>query len=85
MTDTECKLTALHRSVALRLEDICDTYLQLTKKEALRRAALNQLPFPTFRISSSQKAPVLVSIKDLADHLDTVQVTAKKEWDNSQL
>jgi hypothetical protein len=82
---TEMQLLALFRQPTVRLEDISDHYLHLSPPVARQRAALNQLPFPTFRLTDSQKAPVMVKISDLAAHIDAKRDTAQAEWEHSQV
>ena len=84
MTPTELKLTAIHQGPVVRLADVCEKYLHLTYPEAQRRAALNQLPFPTFRLGT-RKAPLMVNISDLARVLDEAAAEAAREWERSQV
>ena len=53
--------------------------------EAAKLAAVNDLPFPTFRLRDSRKAPLMVTVSDLAKHIDSSSECAKKEWDYSQV
>lgn len=85
MTPTEIQLFVKYREPAVRLDDICDHYLGMTPAVARRRAALNTLPFPTFRASDSAKSPLLVRVGDLAAHLDARHEAAAEEWKVSQL
>lgn len=63
----------------VELERVCTKYLGLKFSEAKRRATLNDLPVPAFRCGS-QKAPWLVSLADLAGHLDARLVVARADW-----
>lgn len=85
MTPTELQLLALHRAPTVCLDDISETYLSLSPERARRAAALNQLPFPTFRLTDSQKAPVMVKLSDLAAHIDGAHRCAKDSWEHSQV
>lgn len=85
MTTTELQLLALHKAPAVRLDAICDHYLNMSPAVAGKRAALNTLPFPTFRINDSLKAPVMVKVTDLAKHIDAKHESAEKEWEASQV
>ena len=85
LSPTELKLLLLHRSPAIRLDEICERYLQMGRATALRQAGLNRLPFPTFRLAESQKAPVMVAVADLASHIDLIHNLAKVEWERSQI
>lgn len=84
-SDTHLQLLALHRAPAVRLEAICEHYLNLSPMVARQRAALNMLPFPTFRMNDSGKAPIMVKIADLAKHIDQQHQTAVEGWEASQL
>jgi hypothetical protein len=81
---TEHRLMAVHRATALRLDDISMAYLGLSPQVARQRAALNDLPFPTFRLSESVKAPILVHVTDLATHIDVQHEKATESWQHSQ-
>jgi len=85
MTPTEFKLTAVYKGPTVPLSDICKPYLNLSYAEARRRAALNQLPFPTFRLGNTSKAPVVVSVRTLAEHIDAREASAQAEWRKSQV
>ena len=85
MTNTELHLLALHRTPAVPLDDICDTYLSMAADSARRHAALNTLPFPTFRLSSSIKAPIMVKLSDLAKLIDRQHQCAQAAWETSQV
>lgn len=86
MNDVEFKLWAAFRGApAVRLEDICDQYLGLSWAVARNQAALNLLPFPTFRLGGSQKAPLMVQVKDLARHIEEAHQCAKASWEKSQV
>ena len=61
------------------LSEICDTFLNLSDQESKRRASLQLLPFPVHRLGS-QKSPWLVSITDLAAHIDEQKAAAKDDW-----
>ena len=85
MTRTLTLLAAIHQGPVARLEDICERYLQVGYPEARRRAVLNALPFPAFRLTESQKSPLVVRIEDLAAHIDRQAEAASKDWANSQV
>ena len=59
------------------LESICADYLGMDYKTALRLASTQQLPVPVFK-AGSQKSPWLVSLHDLAEHIDKRREEAKK-------
>lgn len=84
MTPTEITLLALHKRVAVQVEEISEHYLGLSPLVARQRAAMNRLPFPTFRVTESAKSPLLVNVSDLAKHIDQQYEVAQKEWKKSQ-
>ena len=85
MTPTEIKLTATYGGPVVRLEAICGPYLQLSYKDASKQAALNQLPFPAYRLRDSRRAPLLVDVSSLAAYLDEASRCAKQSWQASQV
>lgn len=84
-SNSEALLASAHGGPAIPLTDVCEKYFGLTYYEAVRRAALNQLGLPTFRLRDSQKAPVMVRAKELADYLDRTADRAAEQWQKSQL
>ncbi|VVT49501.1 hypothetical protein UYSO10_2853 [Kosakonia radicincitans] len=44
-------------------------YVGMKSATADKKAALGQLPIPTFRAGESQKAPRMIHIQDLADYI----------------
>ena len=84
MTQTELTLLAIHRAPAVPLADICERYFNIKPKVADRRARLNQLPVPAWRLGT-QKSPFMVHVKDLAERIDTARESAAESWKKSQL
>jgi len=85
MTHTELLLSAVFKGPVVPLQEICDRYLGMSWHTARTEAALNRLPFPTFRVAQSQKAPLMVRVSDLASHLDKQAECAKQAWEHSQV
>lgn len=83
--NTAFALLARFESPTVKLEDICDEFFGMGKEKAYQRAALNELPVPTFRTSESQKAPRMVHVDDLAKLLDEQRAAARIEWEQSQI
>lgn len=84
MTKTEIMLLAVHKAPVVRLEDVCEKYFGVQYDTARARAALNQLPVPTWRLIDSQKAPLMVRLSDLATYIDTTAEAARESHDNSR-
>jgi len=85
MTPTEIMLLAVYRSPTVELARICDQYLGLNAENANKRAGLKLLPFPAFRVRDSQKAPYLVHVRDLAQHIDACRDAEEEARLHSQL
>lgn len=73
-------LMAEYNSPSVELTQVCEKYLKMSPKEACRRAAAQDLPFPVMRDSNSQKRPYLVSVEHLAQYLDGLKEQAEREW-----
>ena len=80
--NTAFLLLAEFNQADIPLESVATKYLGLDKREAYRRAAAAQLPFPAYR-AGSQKSPWLVNVNDLAEYLDKARAQARKDWQNS--
>ncbi|RLV60973.1 pyocin activator protein PrtN [Parashewanella curva] len=50
----------------VRLEEICDEYLGMSKAVATQHAKAGTLSIPVYRATDSNKAPWLVNLSDLA-------------------
>jgi hypothetical protein len=85
LTGTLLHLTTLHNGPVIPLKDVCDTYFGLSFQNAMKAAALNRLPVPTFRLTPSRKAPLLVLTAKLAEFIDRTADSAAREWQKSQL
>jgi len=82
-TRTLFLLMAEFGTPAIPLAEICERFFGLSLAEANRLAVLNKLPLPTFRIGASQKAPRMVHLEDLANHIDKQRQEAVKQWHRS--
>jgi hypothetical protein len=51
----------------------------------MKRAARNELPVPTFRLTSSRKAPLMVSADALGGWIDKQEAEARAAWERSQV
>ncbi|WP_225548171.1 pyocin activator PrtN family protein [Chromobacterium violaceum] len=78
-------LMAQYERAAVPLAEICKEYFGLSPAEAARRASMHQLAIPTFRLSDSQKSPLMVHVDDLALHIDETRAAARRLWENSQI
>ncbi|WP_310606737.1 pyocin activator PrtN family protein [Buttiauxella brennerae] len=70
-------LMAEFETVTPALSDICEKYLGMKPATAEKKALLGELSLPTFRVIDSQKAPRLVHLEDLAQHIDKARKEGK--------
>lgn len=63
-------LMAEFETASIPLSDVCEKYFGMKPATADKKAALGQLPIPTFRAGESQKAPRMIHIQDLADYIE---------------
>ncbi|MFO7189932.1 MAG: pyocin activator PrtN family protein [Pseudomonadota bacterium] len=72
-------------AACVELEKVSEKYFGLSPEEAKRRAARDpaRLPVPPFR-GGSQKAPWLISLADLAAHLDSQREAARRAWEQDR-
>ena len=78
-------LLSIYRSPAIPLADVCERFFSLSYEEAMRRAARNELPVPVFRLSNSQKAPMMVSAQALGEWIDKTESEARSLCLKSQI
>lgn len=65
-----CRNMAEYGSATVPLSQVCEKYFGLKPATAEKRAAMGEIPIPTFRAAESQKAPRMIHIQDLANHID---------------
>lgn len=82
---TALALMSIYGAPTVPLERICESYLGLSRQEAMRQAAAGELPLPVFRLLRSQKAPYLVSVEDLAKLIDEAREKADDTWKRCQI
>ncbi|KAB7896409.1 pyocin activator PrtN family protein [Rouxiella badensis] len=63
-------LMAEFETSTVPVSSVCEKYFGMNPATAERKAALYQLPIPTFRVGDSQKAPRMIHITDLAEFID---------------
>lgn len=63
------------------LDIVAQKYLGMGPAKAKERAALQQLPFPTYRGGTSRKSTRLVRAQDLAQFLDQQYQGARRDWE----
>jgi pyocin activator protein PrtN len=79
MTPTYFGLLAEFGEAEIPLQRVCEKYFGLSVSKAKRRACLQQLPIPSYRVGS-QKSPWLISAADLAKHIDQQRQLASEQW-----
>ena len=84
MNSTFFNLMAEFQAGEIRLVDCCEKYFSLSPAEAKRRAAFQKLPVPVYRATNSQKGEWLLSLQDLANHLDEQKDAARRHFNSMQ-
>ena len=79
MTPTYFSLLAEFGEAEIPLQRVCEKYFGLSVSKAKRRACLQQLPIPAYRVGS-QKSPWFISAADLAKHIDQQRQLANDQW-----
>lgn len=82
---TSLALMSIYKSPAIPLNEVCERYFSLSYEEALKKAARNELPVPTFRLTNSRKAPMMVSAESLGQWIDKNEAAAKDLWERSKV
>lgn len=82
---TSLALMSIYKSPTIPLNEVCERYFSLSYEEALKRAARNELPVPTFRLTNSRKAPMMVSAESLGQWIDKNEAAAKDLWERSKV
>lgn len=82
---TSLALMSIYKSPAIPLIEVCERYFSLSYEEALKKAARNELPVPTFRLANSRKAPLMVSAETLGQWIDKNEADARAQWERSQV
>ncbi len=78
-------LLARFERTEIPLEDISLEFLGITPRTARQRANAAMLPFPTFKVRDSEKAPHLVRAQDLSEYIDKRYAQAREEWESVNL
>lgn len=78
-------LMSIYKSPAIPLKDICEKFFNLSYAEALKKAARCELPVPTFKLTNSQKAPLMVSAEALGAWIDKQADEAAELWKRCQV
>ena len=85
MTKTEIQLLAIHKAPVVRLVDIAERYMTVGYENLRRKALLNALPFPAFKMEdNNEKASWVVRVEDLAKFLDERGTQGAEQWSGSQ-
>lgn len=82
---TSLALMSIFKTPTIPLADICERYFNLSYEEAMKKAARNELPVPTFRLTNSRKSPIMVSAEALGAWIDKTEAEARASWERSQV
>ena len=72
-------LLAEFQTSEIPLENVCEKYFGMSVQKAKQKASYQDLPLPVFKVGS-QKSRWLVSVKDLANLIDTRRDEAEEIW-----
>jgi hypothetical protein len=76
---------SLYKTPTIPLSEVCERFFCLSYEEALKKAARNELPVPTFRLTPSRKAPLMVTAEALGNWIDKTSEEAARLWERSQV
>ena len=82
---TTLALMSIYKTPVIPLSEVCERFFGLSYEEALKKAARNELPIPAFRLTTSRKAPFMVSAEALGVWIDKTEAAAKALWQKSQV
>jgi hypothetical protein len=82
---TSLALMSIYKAPAIPLAEVCERYFSLSYEEALKKAARNELPVPAFRLTTSRKAPMMVSAEALGAWIDKNEAEARALWEKGQV
>ena len=82
---TSLALMSIFKTPTIPLTEVCERYFSLSYEEAKKKAARNELPVPTFRLTNSRKAPLMVSAEALGSWIDKTESDARAMWERSQV
>jgi len=71
-------LMAQFQQAHIPLDQVCDKYFGLDRKQAFAKAKLQQLPVPAFR-AGSQQSGWLIDVNDFAKFLDEKAAKARDD------
>ena len=81
--DSSFLLAMKYQSPVVPLDVVVKDFLpHLNIETAKKRAALQNLPFPTFKAEDSNKAPYMVNIADVAIWLNQKSQNSQQDWKN---
>jgi hypothetical protein len=70
--------------VLIPVDELAGPYLGLSIATAKRKAKMNELPFPAFKVEGSQKSPFVVHLHDLVRFIDKRTIEAENLWNEYQ-
>ena len=82
---TTLALMSIYKTPVIPLSEVCERFFGLSYEEALKKAARSELPIPAFRLTTSRKAPFVVSAEALGAWIDKTEAAAKALWQKNQV
>ncbi|MFK0569650.1 pyocin activator PrtN family protein [Endozoicomonas sp.] len=79
--DITFALLARYKSPFVALEEVCEDFFKVSPRKTKLLVASGEFPIPVTRTTSSQKAPYLIKVDDLAKYLDECYASSRDEWE----
>ena len=77
-------LAQFSNRVLIPVDELAKPYLGLSIATAKRKAKMNELPFPTFKVEGSQKSPYVVHLHNLVFFIEKRTIEAENLWKEYQ-
>jgi hypothetical protein len=78
-------LQQFNHRIVIPVEEIAEPYLNLARRTALNMAKTHSLPFPCFRLGSSNKSPWCIHLEDLVSYIDRRVLEERAVWQRFQI
>lgn len=77
--NTKLALMSIYEACDIPLDKVAQEYFGMAPKRANTLARAQKLPVPVYR-TGGQKSPWLVSVDDLANHIEKSRTQAQEHW-----
>jgi len=77
-------LAQFSNRLLIPVEELAEPYLGIAVNTAKRKAKVNELPFPCFKMGLNQKSPYVVHLVELVKYIDSRTSEARDLWKEYQ-